>query len=793
MKSLLALAAVVLWGARLAGAVAPPQRPPGPLAAVGKDGRSLGACPLRHTDVQVAVAGFVARVVVTQEFENPFTEPVEAIYTFPLSERGAVNHMEMRAGERTIRGEIHERSEARALYEQARRNGQLASLLDQERPNIFTQSLANLLPGNRVQIRIEYTETLAYHDGAFEFAFPTVVGPRFVPGTPTGRQGTGFAPDTDRVPDAARITPPVTPPGTRAGHDLSIGVDIDAGVPVLGIEAPLHDVTVERPGPARVLVRLRDQAEIPNRDFVLRYSVASDAVQSGYLTHRGPDGYGYVTFLLVPPRRVTAATAAPRELILVIDRSGSQSGAPLAKAKETMDWMLDHLNPNDTFQVIDFGSEAHQLFERPQTASAGMRTRARAYIQRLEANGGTMMAEAVRAACSQPTDAHRLRIVTFMTDGYIGNDFEVLALVQQLRGTSRWFPFGTGNSVNRFLLDQMARVGGGEVDYVLLTDPGATIAERFEQRIANPVLTDVSLEFRHLDVTDVLPVAVGDVWEQRPLVLHARYRSAGHGQVVLRGFRAGAPYEETLDVTLPDRAPDHAAIASMWARAKVGQLMDQDLAGLQTGKYPKPLQDEIVRIALAHRLLTQFTSFVAMEDRIVNQGGQQRRVAVPVEMPQGVRYDGVFGEAGQPRASGSMPAPAGGGGLARALGGSLAAPPPAVRPESPRMVEHDREAAKATAQPVDATTRAKLAPELVALLERRGSSVATEGGWVRVDLTLRDDAAETLRTVQAAGLQVITTATGRAVGLVHRDRLVALARLAEVVHIDAVAPPRGLP
>lgn len=799
MKTIWAVGAWLAFGCGLAGAVAPPERPPGQLDAIGKDGKPVGPCPLRHTDVQASISGFVARVVVTQEFENPFKEPVEAIYTFPLSEHGAVDHMEMRTGDRTIRGEIRERSEARKVYEQARRNGQLASLLDQERPNIFTQAVANLMPGAKVQIRIEYTETLSYADGAFAFVFPTVVGPRFIPGAPTGQQGTGWSPDTDRVPDGSRITPPVTPPGTRAGHDVSISVDIDAGIPIGEIATPLHEVTVDRDGAARARVQLKDQNEIPNRDFVVRYTVAGDSLRSGYLTHRDADTDGYVTFMLIPPKRVALSAIAPRELIFVIDRSGSQSGAPLEKAKETMAWILDHMQPNDTFQIIDFGSQANQLFERPQVASAAMRTKARTYIAQLTANGGTMMADAVRAACTQPTDAHRLRIVTFMTDGYVGNDFEVLDLVKQLRGTSRWFPFGTGNSVNRYLLDQMARLGGGEVDYVLLNDPGAVVAERFHRRIANPVLTDVALEFRNLDVIDALPAAVSDVWEQRPLMVHARYRAPGQGQVVLRGYRAGAPYEETVEVILPARESAHGAIASLWARAKVDALMDQDLAAAQSGKLPKPLQDEIVRVALAHRLLTQFTSFVAVEDKVVNQGGQQRTVTVPVELPDGVQYEGVFGRDAEAKGMGMGFARAAGGlmaGASKSAAPATMAPPPPPRPGDGRMrQEQDKPQPPVAERPakLDAAVLAKLAPELRAWWEGRASTVVPEDGWLRLEITLRDADANTLRAVQAAGLQIVTSGQGVVVGLLPRAAFVTVAQMAEVVHIAPVAAPRSVP
>src|SRR2546425_2162937 len=747
----------------------------GALDAIGPGGKPLGACALRHTDVAVEISGFVARVTVTQVFASRFAEPVEAIYTFPLSDRAAVDAMSMRTGERTIRGEIKRREEARRIYEAARAAGQVAALLDQERPNIFTQTLANLMPGATVEIRIEYVEPLVFRDGTFEFSFPTVVGPRFIPGTPTGHAGAGWAPDTTRVPDASRITPPVTPEGTRAGHDIAIAVDIDAGVPILDVASPLHPIDVERPEANKARVRLRDQAEIPNRDFVLRYAVAGDEVRSGHLAHRDDEGDGYVTFVLLPPKRVTRETAAPKEMIFVIDRSGSQAGLPLEKAKETMRWILDHMNPNDTFQVVDFGNTANVLFPTPQPANPEMKRQARAHIDALEANGGTMMAEAVRTVCALPADDHRLRVVTFMTDGYIGNDFEVIDLVRSLRGPSRWFSFGAGNGVNRFLLVGLARAGGGEVDYILLNDAGEAVAQRFYERIAAPALTDVRLEFRGLDVTDVFPTAPSDVWDRRPLIVHARYRTPGAGQVVLRGFRQGKPYRQVIDVNLPERAAGSGAIASMWARAKVDDLMWQDLAGLQSGNFPEALREEIVQTALGHRLMTQFTSFVAVEDRVVNEGGAQRTVTVPVDMPQGVRYDGIFGGAAESDvvAERAMRAPA----SAYPLNANVARGGSVLGRSLATLAQSD---AKAKEEPAPHAARARLAPELQALVEGApspGRPVRVIDGRVQGKGLLRNTHALTLHRLEAAGLRLNQVAARYLVGAVEGGRLAAPAQL----------------
>jgi Ca-activated chloride channel family protein len=759
----------VLWLAALGAS--PLRAETGALTALGPDGAPRASCPLQHTDVRATVSGFVARVVVTQEFVNPLAEPIEALYTFPLSERAAVDAMEMRTEGRVVRGTVKEREEARRLYEAARAAGQLTSLLDQERPNVFTQSLANLRPGAAVSIRIEYVEPLLYDAGRFELSVPTVVGPRFIP--------------PGQVPDADRITPPVTPEGTRAGHDLSIAVDLDAGVPIRAVTSALHAIDVERPSHARATVRLAAGRERPNRDFVLRWTVGGRDVQSTVLAHRRPGEDGYATFVLVPPARVPAQAVAPKEMIFVVDRSGSQSGLPLMKAKETLHWVLDHLGPDDTFQIVSFSNQTEQLFERPERATLETKRRARRYIDALDANGGTYMADAIERVCAMPADDHRLRIVTFMTDGYVGNDFEVLGLVRKLRGTSRWFAFGTGNSVNRFLIDGLAKLGGGEAEYVLLNEDGETVARKFWERVGTPVLTDVRVEFEGLDVVQAFPNVPADLWAERPLVVHARYRRAGRGRVVLRGYREGRPYETALSVVLPEQSDGHAAIASMWARAKVDDLMAQDLSAMQSGTYPAALRDAIVEVALAHRIVTQFTSFVAVEERVVNEGGRVRTVEVPVEMPHGVRYDGIFG-AEADRAAEGPSAPMAFGGAAMRMRSASNVPALAAQEmaKEPAARDEARKVERRGLVPLAPAVRAKLSPALQRLVDGTTTDGLGADGWVRVVVTIADARAEMIRSVEGHGLKLITAADRRLDGVIALDALARLAADPLVVALD---------
>ncbi len=311
----------------------------GQLQALDSSGKPKALCPLKHTSAKAEISGFLSRVVVTQEFENPFDEKIEAVYTFPLPQNAAVDDMTMVVGDRTVRGKILRREEAEAVYEAAKTNGQTASLLNQERPNIFTQSVANILPGEQIKITISYVETLKYEDGAYEFVFPMVVGPRYIPGPATGApvsaqvnaKGNGFAPNTDRVPDASRITPQPVPEGMRVGHDISLDVTLDAGVPIDGLSSKTHEVNVERPDDHRARVTLKDQAAIPNKDFILRYDVAGKKIEDALLTHASDKG-GYFTLILQPPLRVTAEDVTPKELVFVLDTSGSMYGFPIEKA-----------------------------------------------------------------------------------------------------------------------------------------------------------------------------------------------------------------------------------------------------------------------------------------------------------------------------------------------------------------------------------------------------------------------------------------------------------------------------
>jgi Ca-activated chloride channel family protein len=615
----------------------------GSLTVIDAKGNPTAMCPLKHTEVKAEISGFISRVVVTQHFENPFKEKIEAVYVFPLPQNAAVDDMTMIVGERTVRGKILPREEARAVYEAAKSSGKVASLLDQERPNIFTQSVANILPGEQIKITISYVEKLSYVNGAYEFVFPMVVGPRYIPGAQTlnhGRSGGGYSPDTDQVPDASRITPKPPPPGVRSGHDISLDVTLDAGLIIDDLTSKTHDVDIQRPDIRSARLHLKENSTIPNKDFILRYDVAGQAIQDAVLSHRSEKG-GFFTMILQPPDRVAPRDVTPKELVFVLDTSGSMNGFPIEKAKETMKLALDSLYPSDTFNLITFAGDTEILFPQPVPATSANLRKAQAFLLSRSGAGGTEMMTAIKAALKPSDDQSHVRIVCFMTDGYVGNDMEIVSEVQKHQN-ARVFAFGIGSSVNRFLLDQIANAGRGEVEYVGLNDDGSAAAQRFHERVRNPLLTDISIDWNGLPVADVYPQRIPDLFSAKPVVVTGRYTSPGRATIRLKGKMAGEDFVREIPVELPETMASHDVLASLWARARVDNLMEQDYRGAQSGNMRADLKDTITQLGIEYRLMTQFTSFVAVEERIVTDGGQPRRIDVPVEVPEGVNRETAY-------------------------------------------------------------------------------------------------------------------------------------------------------
>jgi Ca-activated chloride channel family protein len=613
------------------------------LRVVGPDG-VIGDLPLEHTSVTIQVTGNLQRAIVRQVYGNPSTEPIEAVYVFPLPEDGAVDMMDMYIGDRLITGRIYERDAARAIYEEAVSSGQTASLLEQERPNIFTQSVGNILPGDSITIVISYVATVSCDDGAYTLSFPMVVGPRFIPGEPAGSSGTGWSPDTRLVPDASRITPRVVPEGTRSGYDIDLSVTLDTGFPVGQIRSLNHSVEQDRNDDGTVTVELARDDEIPNRDFVITYSSTSDRIEPAVLATNGDLG-GHFMLIVQPEVEFDPDDIAPKEMFFVVDCSGSMSGQPMEVAKETVRQFVRGMNPDDSFQIIRFSEDAsgmsdHPLENTPENVETGID-----YIDALYGEGGTMMIEGIRAAVGYPSDPSRMRFVIFLTDGYIGNEAEILGELQTTLGEdTRLFSVGVGSSPNRYLIEGLAEEGRGAAYYVGLNeDPSSAVSSIYE-KINNPYLVGIDIDWGNLKVTEVYPSTIPDLFAGQPLVVTGRYTAPGRGHVRLSGEVGGREWSRSMNVELPGRDESNDAIATLWARRKIHDLTRLMYNSYGYEEYSQEVVDLITDVALDYRIMSSYTSFVAVCEEVRTVDGRPVTVEVPVNMPEGVSYQGVFGE-----------------------------------------------------------------------------------------------------------------------------------------------------
>ncbi|MBX7131227.1 MAG: VIT and VWA domain-containing protein [Fimbriimonadaceae bacterium] len=742
---------------------------PGQLTIVDKTGRPTILCPLKGTKVDAEITGFGARVTVVQTFTNPTKSPIEAVYTFPLPADAGVDRMRMQVGSRIIEGEIKKREEARQIYEAAKNAGQVASLLDQERPNIFTQSVANVMPGAQIRVEVSYVQLLKYEEGQFEFSYPMVVGPRFMPAT---------------TPDPGKIAPAYVPKGTRSGATIDLNVRVNAGAPIQTISSVLHEVS-QRIGPNACTVTLAKKDEIPNKDFILRYGVATDTIQDALLTHWDPKRGGTFTLVLMPPKVVKPEAVKPKEVIFVVDQSGSQNGFPIEKSRELTLKLLKRLNPDDTFNVMGFSNTVNPLWPEPRQASDAAVQEAEAFVKGLNANGGTQLLTAVQAALGVPEDRSRLRLVVFNTDGFVGNDFEILDEIQKKIGFARMFTFGIGNGVNRFLIDAMSAEGKGDSEIVTLAEAADPAVERFIRRTQNPILTGITVDVDGVTVSDMLPKAIPDVFSEKPVVIKGRYTRPGSGTLTIRGTLGQEEWSKQIDLILSDQATSGSAIATLWARSKVDELMRSNWreAAKLTPEGRKVNEDKIVAVALDYGLMTQYTSFVAVEKKVVNVGGKQRTVAVPVDMTDGVNFqeDGNLRFRSAGRAPGAPGGGRGGsigglGGGGGGFGGGSGAPPATAGKATNLGVAagEKKDGETGANRPLTADEKRKLLYESKVSSKLRDSKLAT----VEVQVKLTDTSKKALDRLKALGLKIDVTDAGLKIvfGTISQKKLIDLAQ-----------------
>jgi Ca-activated chloride channel family protein len=627
------------------------------LTVLGAAEGSTERVPLKETTADVSIAGVIARVQVHQLFENTGRVPIEAVYVFPASTRAAVHGVRMKIGQRVIEAKIDKKAAARESYEAARREGKRASLLEQERPNVFTMNVANIMPGDRIAVEMDYSEMLIPDEAVYEFIYPTVVGPRY-----TG----GADPTKDRW-----MANPHLPAGTPEPYKFDIKVHLEAGIPIKELASPSHQIAATYGGPARADVRLA----VPgggNRDFVLRYRLSGDKIESGLLLWEGEGGGGrrenFFALMMEPPRRPTSAQIPGREYIFLLDVSGSMHGFPLDTAKTLMRNLLGKLRPNDYFNIVLFSGAAH--VRSPQgsiPARPGEIAAAIADIERVHAGGGTELMGGLELAYKIPKLNNQLsRSVVVVTDGYVGVEAQAFRFIRERLSAANLFSFGIGSSVNRGLIEGMARAGQGEPFVVLRPEKAAAEAEKLRAYIEQPVLSGINVAFSGFDAYEVAPQHLPDLMARRPLVLFGKYRGNAGGRIEVRGTSGGGPLRQIVEVRPGDVRAENAALRWLWARRWVELLDDERAMGAG-----QPAEDGITTLGLDYHLLTAFTSFVAIDSQVVNAGGQGQNVRQPLPMPEGVSNNAVA----ESSVSGPMPmkamrAPAGayGGGMG-ALGG----------------------------------------------------------------------------------------------------------------------------
>jgi len=579
--------------------------------------------PLQSTAVAFQVSGVVVRARVVQTFRNPGEGWYEGVYVFPLPQNSAVDRLRLRVGERTLEGEIQERAAAQKTYAAARAQGSRAALLDQERPNMFTTSVANIGPHETIVVELEYIETLRYRDGRFSLRFPMVVGPRYVP---------------HGVTDAARITPVVLRPqeGRMPVNPVSIRVELDAGVPLAEVSSPYHQVDIKTVGEGKREITLAEGSTAANRDFVLRWAPRPEAAPRLAWFTQTQGGRDYALLMLMPPAEAHEAPL-PREVIFVLDTSGSMAGASIRQAREALALALERLTPQDRFNVIEFNSTARALFPEARAATPAQVQRAIGWVRGLAARGGTEMASALKLALNGGDAGAGVRQVVFLTDGAVGNEEELFRLIQARLGGSRLFTVGIGSAPNSHFMRKAAELGRGTFTYVGRVDEvGARMSELFA-KLEAPVLKGITLQWPEAAHAEAWPARVPDLYAGEPLVVSASLERL-EGELRVSGVRAGRVWEARVPLAAGAQG---SGIDSLWARAKVASLMDS----LREGAAPEAVREQVIALARAHRLVTRYTSFVAVDRTPARPADAPLAHAdLPTNLPEGWQHDKVFGE-----------------------------------------------------------------------------------------------------------------------------------------------------
>lgn len=575
--------------------------------------------PLKSTRVDVAIAGVIADVTVRQVYENRGTRPIHARYVFPASTRAAVYGMTMMVDDVRIVARIKERERAAQEFETAKREGKSASLLEESRPNVFTMKVANVLPGDTIAVELKYTELLVPTDGMYEFVYPTVVGPRY-----------SEKRESQARPGDEFLRAAYTHQGELPRSEFHLAGVVSTGVPIRELASPSHQIVVRPAGPGRADLMLADSERLTgNRDFILRYGLAGQEIASGLLLYEGRDEKFFL-LMAEPPHVVEPGEVPPREYIFVLDVSGSMHGFPLDTAKRLMGDLVNVLQPSDTFNIVVFADGSDTFSPASVPATRANLTRALQFIGQKNGGGGTRLLAALQRAVAISRQSDVSRSIVLVSDGYIEAESDVFDYVRANVHQVNFFAFGIGSSVNRFLIEGVARAGVGEPFIVTKPDEAMDAATRLRRYIDTPVLTRIDVRFHGFDAYDVEPGKVPDLFASRPIVVFGKWRGGRAGSIDISGKTGRGAYQASIPVSAALLDENHAALRHLWARNRIAELSDFGPSVPGASRVA-----EITSLGLTYGLLTRYTAFVAVQE-IVRRTGSADEVDQPLPLPEGV-------------------------------------------------------------------------------------------------------------------------------------------------------------
>lgn len=599
-----------------------------PYFYVESENTKVDTFPLKETKVTTNINGTIAETFVIQTYTNEGTSPLNARYVFPASTKVTVHGMKMTIGNQVITAQIKEREEAREEYEEAKSEGKSASLLEQQRPNVFTMDVANVMPGDNIAIELHYTEMITPSEGVYQFVFPTVTGPRYV------------NPNQETTQDSDQWTAtPYQEDGRTAEGKYDIVVNLSTGVPITDMKCKSHSLNVDFSSETSAQLTLADPEHYAgDRDFILNYKLTGEELSSGLMLYTGEEE-NFFMLTVQPPERFASEDIPPREYIFVLDVSGSMYGYPLDTAKGLIKDLVSNLRKTDSFNLILFSSDIYQMSPQSLPATRKNIRAAMRLIDEQEGGGGTLLSTALESALATPANENMARNIITITDGYISDEKNVFQIIHQNLNTTSFFSFGIGDAVNRYLIDGIAKAGQGESFVVTDSADAAETASRFRTYIEAPILTDINVSYDGFDVYDVEPAAASTLFAQKPVVLFGKWRGEPEGSIRLTGRTGKEAYQQDISVTGIQPLEANQAIRYLWARSRVERLTDY---GCNT-RTEDAVKQEITTLGLNYSMITPYTSFIAVTDVIRNTDGTGTDVDQPLPLPSNVSNFAVGG------------------------------------------------------------------------------------------------------------------------------------------------------